>query len=243
MLHRCREGLRIGGNVPRWQCRCASVSSRPWSCRAHYSSRCWPPDITTDSERRSGRDGLPAPFAPCRARDPRPVYALPVCPIPSHSKRTTRWRRTPAISPSARRSRQQVFVAFAPTRHSPGTVQAVAGMVSGLRSQRRPAGANAGVCGVLPGLAVVPKVYPEPMSIDKALARVGAWMSTETVLMIVEQPNHRRMPRGPGITTTEGARLDLSYGSSTQACHRLNLLPTSDRTDHMVGRNGRVSFK
>ena len=45
-------------------------------------------------------------------------------------------------------------------------------------------------------IATNPKVYPQPLPTDKALAKVDAWMSAGTVSVIVEKPNHWRVLRG-----------------------------------------------
>ena len=45
-------------------------------------------------------------------------------------------------------------------------------------------------------IATNPKVYPQPLPTDKALAKVDAWLSAGTVSVIVEKPNHWRVLRG-----------------------------------------------
>ena len=45
-------------------------------------------------------------------------------------------------------------------------------------------------------IATNPKVYPEPLPADEALARIETWMSAGTVSVIVEKPDHWRVFRG-----------------------------------------------
>ena len=77
----------------------------------------------------------------------RPACALPDCPTAIHSKRTAGWCHTPAASLSACEPRRRAFMASAPAQHNPRRCGPRAGMVPRLRSQRRPAGAEAGVAG------------------------------------------------------------------------------------------------
>ena len=45
-------------------------------------------------------------------------------------------------------------------------------------------------------IATNPRVCPEPLPTDEALAKVDAWLSSGTVSVIVEKPNHWRVLRG-----------------------------------------------
>lgn len=72
-----------------------------------------------------------------------------------------------------------------------------------------------------------PRVYPEPMSADEALARVDAWLSTETVAVITEKPEHWRVLRNllaaagtAGNLTTDAhlAAIAITHDATLVSC-------------------------
>lgn len=83
---------------------------------------------------------------------------------------------------------------------------------------------------VLPGflrISTNPKVYPEPMSTDRALAKVNAWLSAEVVSVVVEKPNHWRVFRNlladigtAGNLTTDAhlAALAITHEATLVSC-------------------------
>ena len=66
---------------------------------------------------------------------------------------------------------------------------------------------------------------------DNVSAKSEARRSTETVLMLAEQPDRRLMLRSPDVATTAGARLDFS----SSCVFRSKPITDSDRT-RPVGR-------
>ena len=76
-------------------------------------------------------------------------------------------------------------------------------------------------------IATNPKVYPEPMSADEALAKVETWMSAGTVSVIVEKPDHWRVFRGllsevgtAGNLTTDAhlAAIAITHDATLVSC-------------------------
>ena len=72
-----------------------------------------------------------------------------------------------------------------------------------------------------------PKVYPEPMSTDRALARVSAWLSADVVSVVVETPDHWRVFRSlladagtAGNLTTDAhlAALAITHDATLVSC-------------------------
>ncbi len=72
-----------------------------------------------------------------------------------------------------------------------------------------------------------PKVYPSPMSVEEALAKVDAWLATELVTVITEKPDHWRVLRKllastgtAGNLTTDAhlAALAITHDATLASC-------------------------
>ena len=83
----------------------------------------------------------------------RPVFAPRGCPTPTHSNATARRCRTLAANPSAHGPERSIARCSRPLGADAGRHRPRVGLVSGIRAQPCPAQRDAGVHGVVPGIA------------------------------------------------------------------------------------------
>lgn len=72
-----------------------------------------------------------------------------------------------------------------------------------------------------------PKIYPSPLAIDDALAKVDAWLATDTIVLATEKPEHWRVlgellteTGAAGNLTTDAhlAAAAITHGATLVSC-------------------------